>query len=350
MKKYKTFAIILSVLVLLTAAGCKNKRTSTPVTPDNGVPETEIVVFLRDHIHEYVDHYESFKIMDTNHSVQRVIDQGTQYIVDYLDLYFDVFTEKEIVKMYNSSIVIREEDENKWNWTNYHFEKKSSVGRETEEPEPQPSAGVSETAEATPEPDVPVTDTNLSTFDTLILSDGAPVLSSDDLELFDIVTFGRYQQKDEGDPEPIEWYVVKKEDDAIVLVSVKVLDSRPFHSNISTLIKYHNSDLFHWLQNEFKDAAFTEEEKGFICSDIDLIDRTYTKVMADKDLLKDAVTEYAYSNSNNKKITECWYIDMYYINLTDTKFYAIRDDGKEVYHPANTYGIGVRPMIKIRNW
>lgn len=344
MKKYKTFAIILAVLFLLTAAGCKNKRTSTPITPDNGVPETEIVVFLRDHIHEYVDHYESFKIMDTNHSVQRVIDQGTQYIVDYLDLYFDVFTEKEIVKMYNSSIVIREEDEYKWNWTNYHFEKISYEETMQESPEEPVYTSEPETSEATPEPMIETPSDTVS----FVKQNGETVHHSEDLNPFDIIMFGEYPQTDDESNEAIEWYVVDKNEDAIVLVSVKILDCLSYN-NVNIKIRYKECDLFDWLQSTFKEQAFTEEEQVFLCSDIELIDKSYAIQMAEKGYLKESFTEYAKDRGMDKRSTWCWISDKNTQSVSEFAI-CIRDDGKISSFEVNFKGIGVRPMIKIRNW
>lgn len=81
----------------------------------------------------------------------------------------------------------------------------------------------------------------------------------------DIVYFGSYEQNnDKSDgKEPIEWIVLKKESDKVLLLSEKGLVSRPYHKdNVERTWK--NCSLRKWLKRSFIKTAFTEEEKKYI--------------------------------------------------------------------------------------
>ena len=83
------------------------------------------------------------------------------------------------------------------------------------------------------------------------------------LETGDIVFFGKYEQDGNLDngPEPIEWIVLKKDKNKIILLSKFVLTHRPIHS-IHEQFKWYESELCAWLNNEFYNEAFNKEEKN----------------------------------------------------------------------------------------
>lgn len=76
----------------------------------------------------------------------------------------------------------------------------------------------------------------------------------------DIIQFGHYPQTlDEGDNSPIDWVVVRKTNNNVLLLSKKIHSIRPFH-NKRVKVSWNNSDLRKWLNNDFKAAAFTKDE------------------------------------------------------------------------------------------
>ena len=80
-----------------------------------------------------------------------------------------------------------------------------------------------------------------------------------------IVTFGRYEQdgNPENGPEPIEWIVLDVKDGKSLLISRYALDAVPYHTkNIS--ITWEKCSLRSWLNSDFLQAAFTEEERESI--------------------------------------------------------------------------------------
>ena len=80
------------------------------------------------------------------------------------------------------------------------------------------------------------------------------------------VVFGHYEQ--DGDlsngPEPIEWEILETNNNGTLLVSRYVLDCRPFDEDMEINAEWYNSSLRKWLNNDFINAAFSDEEKEYI--------------------------------------------------------------------------------------
>ena len=82
-------------------------------------------------------------------------------------------------------------------------------------------------------------------------------------ELF--VEFGHYEQDDDfvNGSEPIEWLVLSKDGDELLLISRYALDVRPFHNDPAEVV-WEDSDLHEWLNNEFYNMAFSLNEQSRI--------------------------------------------------------------------------------------
>ena len=86
-----------------------------------------------------------------------------------------------------------------------------------------------------------------------------------------IVTFGHYEQDNnlENGPEPIEWVVLDVQDGKALLLSRYGLDEKPYHQK-DTGITWEDCTLRAWLNEDFLNAAFTEEEQSAILvTDVD---------------------------------------------------------------------------------
>lgn len=93
-------------------------------------------------------------------------------------------------------------------------------------------------------------------------------------ELNDIVKFGRYEQDndDSNGKEAIEWNVVAKEGSKVLLISDKILDYQPYSTgneleggatySEETFVSWKDTHLRSWLNNDFYNIAFNEDEKG----------------------------------------------------------------------------------------
>lgn len=78
----------------------------------------------------------------------------------------------------------------------------------------------------------------------------------------DVISFGHYEQDNnsENDSEPIEWYVLAKEDDRYLLLSKFILDAHYYHHE-DVDVSWENCDLRQWLDQFFLRSAFTVEER-----------------------------------------------------------------------------------------
>lgn len=92
--------------------------------------------------------------------------------------------------------------------------------------------------------------------------------------------FGSYEQDEEKEgEEPIEWIVLAKEDDRMLVISKYGLNAQPY--NLSGEKTFWNtSSIRNWLKDEFYDYAFSEEEKKHIlltenCADDDTDAQSY---------------------------------------------------------------------------
>ncbi len=109
------------------------------------------------------------------------------------------------------------------------------------------------------------------------------------------VTFGSYEQDGNADngAEPVEWYVLDRQEDRLILLSRYIIDIGPFHSD-RVDITWEESTVRAWLNDEFIGAAFNGNEKQLlILTDVephanpkyprDFQDRTITPGNATRD-------------------------------------------------------------------
>ena len=77
----------------------------------------------------------------------------------------------------------------------------------------------------------------------------------------DYVKFGRYPQTANADIQPIEWLVLSRENNKMLVISRYGLEARRFDS---TSNNWKNSEIRKWLNGAFYNIAFTENEKKLI--------------------------------------------------------------------------------------
>ena len=77
------------------------------------------------------------------------------------------------------------------------------------------------------------------------------------------IEFGNYPQDKDGTEKPIEWIVMKKEGNQVLLLSKYVLDAKPYNEEWEG-VTWQTSDIRQWLNNEFYTTAFNKAEKAKI--------------------------------------------------------------------------------------
>ena len=86
-----------------------------------------------------------------------------------------------------------------------------------------------------------------------------------DVKVGNTVFFGKYEQDNDmsNGKENIEWFVLAKENHRALLISKYCLDYQRYHKeHLNT--SWENCTLRHWLNNEFINTAFTENERAKI--------------------------------------------------------------------------------------
>lgn len=93
----------------------------------------------------------------------------------------------------------------------------------------------------------------------------APKTIEDQLTIGDTVLFGSYEQdgNEDNGAEPLEWIVIDEQEGNLLLLTkcaIDVMDFAPFGSDARWVI----SPIREWLNNEFYQEAFTDDEKALI--------------------------------------------------------------------------------------
>lgn len=83
-------------------------------------------------------------------------------------------------------------------------------------------------------------------------------------EVGDYVFFGQYPQDGDGTERPIEWLVLEKQDDGILVISRYGLDCVKYDEQSNwtpSPVRWEDCSLNRWLNNDFFNRAFTLEEQ-----------------------------------------------------------------------------------------
>ena len=85
-------------------------------------------------------------------------------------------------------------------------------------------------------------------------------------EVGDIITFGRYQKGDTPyDVSGIEWHVLDKENDLILILSKYALDCKKYN-DVCKEVTWEDCTLRKWLNSQFIRDAFTDDEEELIAT------------------------------------------------------------------------------------
>lgn len=98
-------------------------------------------------------------------------------------------------------------------------------------------------------------------------------LHNDDLYVGKIVAFGHYYFDNEKQLQPINWIVLKIKYGKALLISCNILDGKPFNTDASTNL-WKDCSLRKWMNHEFYDAAFSEEEKEYVLPTMNFTERS----------------------------------------------------------------------------
>ena len=189
---------------------------------------------------------------------------------------------------------------------------------------------------------------------------------------WDKVTFGHYEQDNLPDngKEPISWYVLGVKDDKALLIAQYNLDCQPYHRS-DDIVTWETSTLRGWLNDEFLNAAFTQEEQQAILptklrnedtwpgvdGGSDTQDKIFLLSIAElkfymPDLTSRAASITKYAKAQGVSEQELWEKGQWWLRSpgeNTNHASAVFDDIEAYEHPlpVDSYNIGVRPALWI---
>ena len=174
--------------------------------------------------------------------------------------------------------------------------------------------------------------------------------------------FGTYEQDNNliNGKEPIKWTVLKADSEGVLLLSDYNIDCVKFNNNWDN-VSWKNSTLRVWLNNQFFESAFSDEEKSVIKSNT-IMDITVPYITEDKVYILSSEEWNLFGLSGGTKNTE-YSIAQGIYNESGFGWTWLRTKGIDNDHmqevdctgAINTYGSfvdcnndGVRPVICIK--
>ena len=170
-------------------------------------------------------------------------------------------------------------------------------------------------------------------------------IQSKNITVGDYIKFGSYSQTASGQVQPIEWQVLLIENNKMLVISRYGLETRRFDPSSQV---WSNSEIRQWLNGEFYNKAFTEQEKKSInlsnLSDVRTTDHVFLlsrdeagKYFSNNEARKCEPTEYAKKNGADVRNGYIWW----WLRSPDPDFsgnvYCVNIDGYIIYGNGVSY-------------
>ena len=212
---------------------------------------------------------------------------------------------------------------------------------------PTPTARITP-APTTPTPTAMITPAPTTPTPTATPTPSHTVVPIKDANAGDYVVLGTYEQDNNisNGKEDIEWLVLERKDNKIFVVSKYALDYQKYHYSWSDDITWESCTLRKWLNNDFFNAAFTDDEKAMIPTVTVSADKNPNYVTHPGNATKDKVFLLSIAEINNYGAIKCppsAYLraqrDFTSVN-PNVCYWWTRSPGKEESFVANIVGIG----------
>ena len=118
------------------------------------------------------------------------------------------------------------------------------------------------------------------------------------------VTFGSYYNDNSETKSGIEWTVVEKKNGSVYLMTSDIIDCVPYDIDSGRAEKgsvWKDSYIRRWLNEDFYDTAFTDEEKAII-NETDITVKYYPKGIESKETEKSTDRVFLLSDKQAKKL------------------------------------------------
>lgn len=173
-----------------------------------------------------------------------------------------------------------------------------------------------------------------------------------DANVGDAVIFGKYEQNgnDADGKEALEWIVLEKQEDKILLISRYCIENLPYNTE-RTAVAFNESTLCAFLNGDFVKNAFNESESGALVADGDIKVGLLSNEQAEKYYEYDSwracsPTEYAMGKGARAENGYCWWWLADNGNFANSASYVhfngtVQDKGFAVDYDL----VAVRPVI-----
>lgn len=152
---------------------------------------------------------------------------------------------------------------------------------------------------------------------------GTKLPRAKNVNVHDIIKFGKYEQdgNEQNGKEIIDWLVLDKQDNKVLVISDKVLDNVRYGDKV-----WEESEIREWLNADFYNIAFTDAEKSLIETTkiTDENKDTYDKVFL---LSEDECHKYFEREGDRKCIPTVYAVNMGLIQDNDTPGYSKNGEG-----------------------
>lgn len=152
------------------------------------------------------------------------------------------------------------------------------------------------------------------------------------------IFLGVYEQDNnlKNGKEAIEWVIQEETEKGYLLVSRYVLDFKNFH-NVEELVSWETSDIRAWLNGEFYEESFNDEEKTKIL--LTTVDNSEDPTLEQKDKPYPNYSTYGYDHGNDTE-------DYVYL-LSEYEYYKMYEgsESMDTFATSYAYAIGVASNI-----
>ena len=180
-------------------------------------------------------------------------------------------------------------------------------------------------------------------------------IQSKNITVGDYIKFGSYPQTASGQVQPIEWQVLSIENNKMLVISRYGLETRRFDDDSNV---WANSEIRQWLNNEFYNKVFSDQEKKSIIfsnlSDVGTTDNVFLlsrneagKYFVNGDARKCEPTEYAEKNGADVKDGYIWWWLRSLDSISSLGVYCVYSGGSFSNSGVDYADVVVRPALWI---
>ncbi len=173
------------------------------------------------------------------------------------------------------------------------------------------------------------------------------------IEVGQTIEFGSWPVEENGEKQHIEWRVLEKTEKSVLLITKHAIECHIYHEEC-TDITWEKCDLRKWLNNDFFNEAFSQDEKELIQTmNIKTPDNTEYKTKGGVDtedqvfLLSIPEAEQYFHDDKDRAVTPTDLAKAHNVwtDKDNTCYWWLRSSGILQYNAASVYNTGIMSYI-----